>query len=1165
MKPLVAVSKTDLRGSDTSSAQHHRCLDNRLERMNGCEDEYIRRERLLLHHSYVNVPNTQFTYTPPAPPPQNPHNLPRYNTDRYIAPPPPAPAPSNSFSTLNNRYSDRYFTDRYLPNENRYLYERYEKYLPTDRYTPIPNNDRYASLDRHHTHSHTSHHGHGTSQHNTTDPYLRRDLGYHHHFRLPPPSNYSTFRRHHNNYATYNPSRTVRCCPGVYNATSSSPISSTRRSSSASIRSVNSTSNTLSQTMPTPNIPVVLQSPNNNSSGNVEYVGSSGGRFVSTTPPLPRCNSINEVAQDLDAAGANTLSLCCAARKSQQLTSPQNINAFSPLTTPHSNSSNTWRRSISCSSSSPPTPPTNMSNISSSSSNSMPNSLPCSGSPPSSLSSSSAMDPSGAPPPGPSKPSDEPLPSSSLPPLPAEAFGRPKRLRLQQQVSMPVTAQEVQHVTAGRRYAQPVSRTDAVKNFLKRETAVFFGVHEATEDLEKARWLDRRKRLAARKYGPLKHEYQRSLSAYTNVTQQPDVLPSLDEHDMGAESTGVSSLLNQDKNKPSVAKMTVEGVAYLVNTLHKKKSRAKRSASTSAVPSGGPCNKWLRTCGQEDPGVHEDDVFFDDIIQGDLGLNFGGSAADDKDVTQTDGHSRDTRLSSWKREPRRHETTEIGLNRIWDRILDRTLDNSDRRQFGMGVVGRFFGRSYKRSVLSQEPIKEQLDHIEDHRPFFTYWITTVQIIILCLSIFAYGLGPFGFNLAHNSGLVLVTSLSLQQADLIHLGAKFAPCMRKDVKIQKEIDRGREKERETACCIRNDDSGCVQSSQQDCSKTISTWKKWSPRESGPGGRISGSVCGLDPKFCEAPASIQPYEWPDDITKWPICKKASVPAHPSHPIQKYKDKLAAEHMVCEVIGHPCCIGIHATCRITTKEYCDFVRGHFHEDASLCSQVSCLDNVCGMIPFYNVDSPDQFYRLWTSLFLHAGVIHLVISVIVQFILMRDLEKLTGSFRIAIIYFGSGIGGNLASAIFVPYRADVGPAGAHFGLLACLIVEVLNCWPLLKHPEQALMKLLTITFILLLFGLLPWVDNFAHLFGFLFGFLLSYALLPFVSFGPYDRQKKIFLIWVCLMFVIIFLVVLLLLFYLIPIYDCELCSYFNCIPFTNEFCADQNINLNINIDHIV
>jgi hypothetical protein len=30
------------------------------------------------------------------------------------------------------------------------------------------------------------------------------------------------------------------------------------------------------------------------------------------------------------------------------------------------------------------------------------------------------------------------------------------------------------------------------------------------------------------------------------------------------------------------------------------------------------------------------------------------------------------------------------------------------------------------------------------------------------------------------------------------------------------------------------------------KIISTWKKWSAGDSGPGGRISGSVCGLDPK-------------------------------------------------------------------------------------------------------------------------------------------------------------------------------------------------------------------------------------------------------------------------------------------------------------------------------
>lgn len=48
-----------------------------------------------------------------------------------------------------------------------------------------------------------------------------------------------------------------------------------------------------------------------------------------------------------------------------------------------------------------------------------------------------------------------------------------------------------------------------------------------------------------------------------------------------------------------------------------------------------------------------------------------------------------------------------------------------------------------------------------------------------------------------------------------MGAKFAPCMRKDKNIMKEIEKWREKERETACCIRNDDSGCIQASKEQC--------------------------------------------------------------------------------------------------------------------------------------------------------------------------------------------------------------------------------------------------------------------------------------------------------------------------------------------------------------
>ena len=91
-------------------------------------------------------------------------------------------------------------------------------------------------------------------------------------------------------------------------------------------------------------------------------------------------------------------------------------------------------------------------------------------------------------------------------------------------------------------------------------------------------------------------------------------------------------------------------------------------------------------------------------------------------------------------------------------------------------------------------------------------------------------------------------------------------------------------------------------------------------------------------------------------------------------------------------------------------------------------------------------QVYRLWTSLFLHAGLVHLSISILLQYYVMRDLEKMCGPLRMAFIYLGSGIVGNAASAIFVPHRAESGPAGSQFGLLAAMVVECVNAWPILR-----------------------------------------------------------------------------------------------------------------------
>lgn len=48
-------------------------------------------------------------------------------------------------------------------------------------------------------------------------------------------------------------------------------------------------------------------------------------------------------------------------------------------------------------------------------------------------------------------------------------------------------------------------------------------------------------------------------------------------------------------------------------------------------------------------------------------------------------------------------------------------------------------------------------------------------------------------------------------------------------------------------------------------------------------------------------------------------------------------------------------------------------------------------------------------------------MLTVVFQALIMRDMEKLAGCVRVAIIYMGAGLGGNLASAIFLPYHVEV------------------------------------------------------------------------------------------------------------------------------------------------
>jgi hypothetical protein len=107
----------------------------------------------------------------------------------------------------------------------------------------------------------------------------------------------------------------------------------------------------------------------------------------------------------------------------------------------------------------------------------------------------------------------------------------------------------------------------------------------------------------------------------------------------------------------------------------------------------------------------------------------------------------------------------------------------------------------------------------------------VQIVVCFVSLFAYGIAPIGISVTTKRHLAIGINLEKQlisypvkqnfwigpaAMDLVHLGAKYAPCMRNDSSIYKAIELDRLKEQETACCIRNDRGGCVQTNRDKCS-------------------------------------------------------------------------------------------------------------------------------------------------------------------------------------------------------------------------------------------------------------------------------------------------------------------------------------------------------------
>ncbi|XP_044477285.1 RHOMBOID-like protein 1 isoform X2 [Mangifera indica] len=229
-------------------------------------------------------------------------------------------------------------------------------------------------------------------------------------------------------------------------------------------------------------------------------------------------------------------------------------------------------------------------------------------------------------------------------------------------------------------------------------------------------------------------------------------------------------------------------------------------------------------------------------------------------------------------------------------------------------------------------------------------------------------------------------------------------------------------------------------------------------------------------------------------------------------------------------------------------------------------------GALVIEKVTKQHQTWRLFTCVWLHGGVFHLLTNMLSLLFIGIRLEQEFGFVRIGLLYVISGFGGGIISALFLRQSISVGASGALFGLLGAMLSELIANWTIYANKFAAMLTLIFIITVNLAMGILPHVDNFAHIGGFLSGFLLGFVLLIRPQFG-WVRQRSVppgyivtsvkskhrtyqYVLWILSVIILIvgFTLGLVQLYHGVNMNDyCSWCHYMSCVPTSLWNCKAQ------------
>lgn len=143
-------------------------------------------------------------------------------------------------------------------------------------------------------------------------------------------------------------------------------------------------------------------------------------------------------------------------------------------------------------------------------------------------------------------------------------------------------------------------------------------------------------------------------------------------------------------------------------------------------------------------------------------------------------------------------------------------------------------------------------------------------------------------------------------------------------------------------------------------------------------------------------------------------------------------------------------------------------------------------------------EYYRLFTCMFLHIGIWHLLCNMYSLYIIGKEIENLYGKSKYLVIYVLSGLCGSILSIAFSHNTISAGASGAIFGLLGALLYFGYYYRTYLGATIRS--SIIPVIILNLIIGLLtPGISNSAHIGGLVGGILVSMMV------GVPDKSTKI------------------------------------------------------------